>query len=54
MKLAERSALSCVSPARHGAFWRLDNCFRDQAVTDARQLAELLSSADALVVSPSG
>jgi hypothetical protein len=32
----------------------VDNCFRDQAVTNARQLADLLSGADAPVVSPSG
>ena len=31
---------------------RLDNCFRDQAVTNARQLADLLTSADASVVPP--
>jgi hypothetical protein len=29
----------------------VDNCFRDQAVTNARQLADLLSSADVRVVS---
>jgi hypothetical protein len=32
----------------------VDNCFRDQAVTNAAQLAGLLSGADAPVVSPSG
>jgi uncharacterized protein YecE (DUF72 family) len=32
----------------------MNNCFRDQAVTNARQLADLLSGADAPVVSPSG
>jgi len=32
----------------------VDTCFRDQAVTNARQLADLLSGADAPVVSPSG
>jgi hypothetical protein len=31
----------------------VDNCFRDQAVTNARQLADMLTSADAAVVSPS-
>jgi hypothetical protein len=30
----------------------LDNCFRDQAVTNARQLAGLLSGVDASVVMP--
>jgi hypothetical protein len=41
-------------PVQHGAWWRLDNWFRDQAVTNARQLADLLNSADAPVVSMSG
>jgi uncharacterized protein YecE (DUF72 family) len=30
----------------------MNNCFRDQAVTNARQLADLLSSADVAVVPP--
>jgi hypothetical protein len=30
----------------------MNNCYRDQAVTNARQLADLLSSADASVVPP--
>jgi hypothetical protein len=37
----QRSARSCVV-----------NCYRDQAVTNARQLADLLSGADASVVGP--
>jgi uncharacterized protein (DUF2235 family) len=32
----------------------LDNRYRDQAVTNAAQLADLLSRADVPVVSPSG
>jgi hypothetical protein len=33
--------------------WSLDNCYRDQAVTKARQLADLLvADADAPVVGP--
>jgi uncharacterized protein YecE (DUF72 family) len=32
----------------------MNNCYRDQAVTNAAQLADLLSRADAPVVSPSG
>jgi uncharacterized protein YecE (DUF72 family) len=32
----------------------MNNCYADQAVTNASQLADLLSSADASVVSPSG
>jgi hypothetical protein len=41
-------------PVQRSAQSRLDNCYRDQAVTNARQLADLLSGADAAVVSPSG
>jgi hypothetical protein len=32
----------------------LDNCYRDQAVTNARQLADLLSGADESVPAPGG
>jgi hypothetical protein len=32
----------------------MNNCYRDQAVTNARQLTDLLSRTDASVVSPSG
>jgi hypothetical protein len=32
----------------------VDNCFRDQAVTNASQLADLLSSADVPVAAPGG
>jgi hypothetical protein len=28
--------------------WHLDNCYRDRAVTDAAQLADLLGSAEAI------
>jgi hypothetical protein len=38
--------VTCVSRVQHSAWWRLDNCFRDQAVTNARQLADLLSGAN--------
>jgi hypothetical protein len=48
-----RSRATCVFPAQRSAWWRLDNCYRDQAVTNARQLADMLTSADAAVVSPS-
>ena len=54
INIAERSVLSCVFPTQRSAQWGLDNCFRDNAVTNARQLADLLSSVDAAVVSPSG
>jgi hypothetical protein len=30
----------------------MNNCFRDQAVTNARQLADLLSSANVSVAAP--
>jgi hypothetical protein len=36
-----------VFPAQHSVEWRLDNCYRDQAVTNAKQLADLLADADA-------
>jgi hypothetical protein len=32
----------------------MNNCYRDQAVTNARQLADLLNGADVPVVSPDG
>jgi hypothetical protein len=32
----------------------MNNCYRDQAVTNARQLSDMLTSADASVVAPSG
>jgi hypothetical protein len=49
--IAERSLLSCVFPVPRSAHRGLDNCFRDQAATNARQLADLLNSADIRVVS---
>jgi hypothetical protein len=41
--IAERSPVTCVFPVQHSAWWRLDNCYRDQAVTNARQIMDLLS-----------
>lgn len=52
INIAERSVLSCAFPAQRSARSSVDNCFRDQAVTNARQLADLLAGADALVVTP--
>jgi hypothetical protein len=52
MNMAERSGLTCVFPAQRSAQWRLDNCYGDQAVTNAKQLADLLADADAPVVAP--
>jgi hypothetical protein len=40
----------CVFPAQHCAWWLLDNCHSDDAVTNAAQLADLLRGADAAVV----
>ena len=50
INLAERSALSCAFPAQRSAQSSVDNCYRDQAVTNAAQLADLLRGADAAVV----
>jgi hypothetical protein len=41
---AERAGSTCVSAGQHGACWRLDNCYRDHAVVNARQLTDLLSA----------
>jgi len=46
--------MTCVLPAQHSAQWHLDNCYSDDAVTNARQLVGLLTGADAAVVSPTG
>ena len=54
INIAGRSRVTCIFPARRSAQWRLDNCHSDDAVTNARQLADLLSGADISVVSPSG
>ena len=53
INITGRSPVTCAFPVQRSAWWRLDNCYRDQAVTNARQLADLLSGADAAVVSPS-
>ena len=41
-------------PAQHSTHWDLDNGHRDQAVTNASQLADLLSGVDVPVVAPDG
>jgi hypothetical protein len=51
---AERSPLSCVFPGQRSASSRLDNCFSDHAVRNARQLMDLLNSANVDVVPPQG
>jgi hypothetical protein len=49
---ATRSGATCEDAGQHSAQSSVDNCFRDQAVTNARQLADLLSGADVPVVGP--
>jgi hypothetical protein len=43
--------LSCVSPSSAQRSVARDNCYRDQAVANAAQLADLLDSANVRVVS---
>jgi hypothetical protein len=50
--IAGRSCRTCVFPTQHSAWWRLDNCYRDQAVTNAAQLADLLNREAVPVVPP--
>jgi hypothetical protein len=53
--IAVRSGRGALRPGLCAALrGLLDNCFRDQAVTNAAQPADLLTGADAVVVSPSG
>jgi hypothetical protein len=54
INIAGRSLMSCVFPVQHSAQWRLDNCYRDQAVTNAARLADLLRAADLPVARPDG
>jgi hypothetical protein len=44
--------MSCVFLVKRSARWRLDNCYRDQAVTNAAQLADLLTREDVPLVPP--
>jgi hypothetical protein len=46
INIAAWSRATCIFPAQHCAQSSVDNCFRDQAVTNAKQLADLLNSAD--------
>ncbi len=43
INLAVRSPVRCISPAQRSVHRPLDNCYADQAVTNARQLMDLLS-----------
>jgi hypothetical protein len=52
--LAERSVSTWKNAGQRSVQLSVDNCFRDQAVTNAAQLADLLRGADALVLSPDG
>jgi hypothetical protein len=54
MTSARRSQSSGEHAGQHSVQSSVDNCFRDQAVTNAAQLADLLSSEDVPVVGPSG
>ena len=54
INLAGRSPVICISPVQRSVHWQLDNCYQDQAVTNARQLTDLLSSADVPVVTAGG
>ena len=48
-----RWLVTCVFRGQRSAWWRLDNCHADKAVTNAKQLAGLLSRSDLVgVVKP--
>jgi hypothetical protein len=49
-----RSRSTWENTGQRSAQSSVDNCYRDQAVTNAAQLADLLSREDVPVVSPSG
>jgi hypothetical protein len=51
---AECSGSTCGNAGQRSAWPSVDNCWRDHAVTNARQLADLLSSADLSVVASDG
>ena len=51
---AKRSGLTCKDAGQHSVRSCVDNCYRDQAVTNARQLADLLSEAEVPLVAPEG
>jgi hypothetical protein len=52
--IARQSLATCVFPVQRSAERRLDNCYRDQAVTNAARLADLLRAADLPVARPDG
>jgi hypothetical protein len=52
INIVGRSPVTWVLPAQHSAQSSVDNCYRDQAVTNAAQLADLLNSEDVPVVPP--
>ena len=49
---ATRSRATWEDAGQHSAQSRVDTCYRDQAVTNAAQLADLLRGAEASVVPP--
>lgn len=52
MNIARRSAVNCGNGILHTAHSDLDNCFRDYAQQNAKELADLLTGAYADVVLP--
>jgi hypothetical protein len=54
INIAGRSALTCVFPVQRSVRPSVDNCYRDQAVTNAARLADLLRAADLPVARPDG
>ena len=51
-ELAERVPIDHLADTGREVHILMNNCFRDQAVTNARQLADLLNRADVPVVAP--
>jgi hypothetical protein len=52
MTSARRFGWSCEVAGQHGVQSSVDNCYRDQAVTNAAQLADLLRGAEVPVAAP--
>jgi hypothetical protein len=44
--------MTCVLPVQHSARSSVDNCFPDEAVTNARQLMDRLGAAEVPVAAP--
>jgi hypothetical protein len=52
INIAGRLRVTCLFPVERSAWQRLDNCHADKAVTNAKQLADLLRSANVPVMPP--